>query len=120
MPKDTVKSFAKKSGKSVREVEKAYKKAEKEAKMMGMGKNYAYIVSIWKNILNIKESKFDSKKIVELYLKSDSNFKDFLKEIESGSIKVSADIPTGLRPEISPEEEDEEEEKTKLKKEKNK
>ena len=57
MPNSLVKSFAKKSGKSVEEVEKLWQEAEQIAKKNDVKEEskYAYIVGILKKMLSIDE-----------------------------------------------------------------
>lgn len=61
MPTPTVKSFAKKSGKSVSEVEKLWNDIKDGAKKKYKGDRlYSYVTGTLKKILKINESKFDS------------------------------------------------------------
>ena len=87
MPTALVKSFAKRTGKSVSEVETLWKKAEKIAKGMGQGKNYEFIVGTLENILGIDES-------VDIRSKYQPLF-----EMISGSIRGStpSDNPIAIR-----------------------
>lgn len=87
MPKNIIKSFAKKTKKSISEIEKLYKSAEKEAVKMGMEDNYAYIIGILKNMLGIEES-------ISTYKRYES-IKDKYEEI-----LISSSI--SVRPEKSP------------------
>lgn len=89
MAKPVLKSFAKQSGKSLKDVEKLWVKAEAEASKMGQKDNYAYITGILKNMLGIDESfTNDYKKLSKDFIKSD---KKTFKEFEADGI-VSADI----------------------------
>ncbi len=53
-----IRSFAKKSGRNVKEVEKLWYKAKALAEEKGHKDDYPYIVGILKNMLNINEAKF--------------------------------------------------------------
>lgn len=57
MPNSLIKSFAKKSGKTIPEVEKLWNKAQDMAKEKGLEDDnmYAYIVGILKKMLSIEE-----------------------------------------------------------------
>jgi hypothetical protein len=80
MPASIIKSFAKKTGKSVSEIEKKWQEAKKIAASMGKKEEYDYIVGILKNILGINES------ITDIFLKSGKNFKEFYEEITSSDL----------------------------------
>jgi len=56
MPNNIVKSFAKKSGKSVDEVEKLWSEAKSAAEKEGHKEDYNYIVGILKRMLSLNES----------------------------------------------------------------
>lgn len=58
MPTPTIKNFAKRSGKSEKEVEALYQKAKEIAKEAGEEENFAYIIGILKNMLSINETSF--------------------------------------------------------------
>jgi len=55
MPIDVIKSFSKKTGKSVNELEKLWKKAKAIAKEEGHEEEYDYIMGIFKKMIGIKE-----------------------------------------------------------------
>lgn len=59
MPSNIVQSFAKQTNKSEKEVEKLWNKAKEIANDNNEKDNYAYIVSILKNMLNIYEVKIN-------------------------------------------------------------
>jgi len=65
MPKNIIKSFSKKSGKSEKEVEKLWKKAVAIANDEGQKDNYAYIVGILKKLVGINESIISFKDFVK-------------------------------------------------------
>lgn len=67
MPADLVKSFAKKTGKSVQEIEKLWVKAKEVADEAGQKENYAYITGVLKKMLKLNESA--------------NSFKEYLTEI---------------------------------------
>ena len=56
MPATVIQSFSKKTGKSVEELEKLWKKAKKVAEEQGRKDDYAYIVGIFKKMLGIEEN----------------------------------------------------------------
>lgn len=85
MPANIVNSFAKKTGKSKKEIESYFKKATKIAADMGMKNRYDYITDILKNMLGIEES------ITDLFIKSKKNFNEFYEEVTSGSL--GSDLP---------------------------
>ena len=99
MPNNIVKSFAKKSGKSVKEVEKLWKKAEAIAKEEGISKKsfYSYITGTLKNMLNLKEENMSFKDFYNTkYITEASSFLVNVSGTEDGvtkdfSFTVSAD-----------------------------
>lgn len=101
MPSAVVKSFAKQTGKSVKDVEKLWDKAKKEASKMGRKDDYAYITGILKNMLGINESYSDDyKKISHAFIQSNfTNFKEFEIESEDDGT-ISTDLK--VKPEGSP------------------
>lgn len=77
MPTPLIQSYAKKTGKSAKELENSWKEAEKEARDMGQGNNDAYIHGIFKNMIGIKEADFLKIKQL-LFQESDfKNWKEF-------------------------------------------
>lgn len=56
MPNNIVKSFAKKTGKTVQEVEKMWDEAKAIAYKSGHKEDYDYVVGILKNMLKINET----------------------------------------------------------------
>jgi len=60
MPNNVVQSFAKKSGKSIEEIERLWQKAKAIAAEEGHVEDYAYITGILKKMLSIKESSMNS------------------------------------------------------------
>lgn len=95
MPANIIKSFAKKTGKSEKEVEQTYNKAKKEASHMGRSKNYTYIVDILKTMLGIKED-VDIERITKMFIESDENFDDFCETVTAGSLE-GGELPDTLR-----------------------
>ena len=79
MPSNVVKSFAKKTGKSESEVEEKWEQAKKEAEKMGQGKNFAYITSILKSMLNMKDS--TNKRYKSLFLEEPITSSSFPQDI---------------------------------------
>lgn len=73
MPNNIVQSFAKKSGKSIDQVEKLWQKAKAIAAEEGHVEDYAYITGILKKMLSIKEEQH--------YMKS---YKDYIRELSKG------------------------------------
>lgn len=95
MPSPIIKSFSKQTGKSVKEVEKLWKDAEKEASKMGKKENYAYITGILKSMLGIDESFTDYyKNLSKQFLNSDKKtLKDFIEKIEGSVSTEFSDKP---------------------------
>jgi hypothetical protein len=62
-----VASFAKKTGKSITEVERLWQKAKAQAAKQGRAGNYAYIVGILKRMLGIRESVIDESHLNEIF-----------------------------------------------------
>jgi hypothetical protein len=116
MPLNVIKSFAKKLNKSVKEIEKEWNIAVKEAKSMGMEDNHSYIMSIFKNLLGIKES-IEIDEFVKRFLESGECFDSFYETLTAGNLE-SGDIPDTLkyvhRKQDDDEEEDEEGNKYKI------
>lgn len=110
MPATIIKSFAKKTGKSEKEIEQLWKKANKEASSMGKSKDYDYIVGILKNMLGLDEE-INIKDFTNMFIESEDNFDKFYETLTAGNIE-SGDIPDTLkyvkRPQESEEDEDEE------------
>lgn len=106
MPSPYVKNLAKETGKSVRDIEKVWKRAKGIAsETLGVyeddfgAKEYKYTVGIVKNILGVREEIIDPSSFVE----SDKSAKDFLKEVMiSGGFDIGNVVP--------PEEDEEDEE----------
>lgn len=65
MPASQIKSFARKSGKSEKEIEKLWNKAKAAAAKQGKAKNFAYITGTLKKMLGMKESYYPGKEMVE-------------------------------------------------------
>lgn len=72
MPNNVIKSFAKKSGKSVDEVEKKWNRAKAIAAEKGHNEDYDYIVGILKNMLDLNECQNDI-----------HSFREYLNQIEN-------------------------------------
>ena len=97
MPAKIIKSYAKKTGKSEKELEKTWKDATKEASKMGQEKNFAYVTTIFKTMLGLSES------ITDLFLQSDTiKFNEFYskEKLNIQEMLVSSSIPQDLRPEV--------------------
>ena len=86
MPKNVIKSFIKKTGKSEKELEKVWARATKEASAMGMEKDSSYVTEIFKTMLNIKES-VDIKEFTKKFIESNKNFDNFYEVLTAGSIE---------------------------------
>lgn len=95
MPSKTVISFAKKTGKSVKEVEKLWNEA-KEVASDTFGKSeeefsskeWSYTIGVLKNMLGLDESKL----MLESFLSTEKSFDDFIVETQSSG-SVSATTP---------------------------
>jgi len=97
----TVKNYAIKSGKSMKDVRNAISESIGIADEMGMTDNEQYIRDTLETLLEINEDNKNINDLATRFLNSEhKSFDKFLAEVTSGNITVSSDIPQELKPEI--------------------
>jgi len=89
-----IKSYAIRSGKSIKEIKLLINKAVKEAESLGKENDKKFIKNMMEDFLDLEEN-IIIKKLVNLFIESDKvNFDSFIEEL------ISNDIPLDMRPEL--------------------
>ncbi len=90
MPEDLIKSYAKKTDKSEKELESLWDDAQKQAKKMGQGDNYAYITAIFKKMAGMSES------LSDLFMRSKYKYKTFQEFVEKERVNIQEIISSDI------------------------